>query len=260
MHLNRLLLCPVLSLSLLVVAFSTGIQAQAPEMVLVSAEDFVNTAQYEFVGVGPINAFRETKRVCAHSFYIDKTEVTNEQYRKFLEESGYKPEWPENFLKHWKKGTYPKGKGKHPVVWVSFEDAQAYANWAGKRLPAEEEWQMAAQGGDDRKWPWGNRYDPQKVNFDSEGTMPVGSYPQGASPYGCLDMAGNVWEWTAPVHTDGYHYFSWLRGGSFFLAKGSFWYKQSGPITTYQRVHFLHLTPALNRCASVGFRCVKDVN
>ena len=245
---------------MIVIAFPAGISAQASGMVLVPAEDFLTTGELEFVGVGPINAFRETKKIHPRSFYIDRTEVTNEQYKKFLEQSGYKPRWPGNFLRHWKDGTYLKGKGKHPVVWVSFEDAEVYAKWAGKRLPSEEEWQKAAQGPEGRRWPWGNQYDHQKANLDSEGTMPVGSYTQGASPYGCLDMTGNVWEWTAPVHTDGYHYFSWLRGGSFFLAKGSFWYIQSGPITTYQRVHFIHFTPAYNRCASVGFRCVKNAD
>lgn len=253
-----LLLCVFILYSMTVTASNTRLSAQAPGMVLVPAEDFKNSGELEFVGVGPINALRETVKICPHSFYIDRTEVTNEQYKKFLDDSGYKPKWPENFLRHWEKGNYPKDKSKHPVVWVSYEDASAYAGWAGKRLPTEEEWQMAAQGPGGRKWPWGNLDDPRKANFDSEGTAPVGSYPQGVSPYGCLDMAGNVWEWTAPLHTDGFHYFSWLRGGSFFLAKGSFWYTQSGPITTYQRIHILHFTPAYNRFASVGFRCVKD--
>jgi formylglycine-generating enzyme required for sulfatase activity len=260
MYLRRRLFCLITLFALIEFTHSTWLSAQTPEMVLVPAEDFSDIGEFEFIGVGAINALRETRKVHPHSFYIDRTEVTNEQYKKFLDDTGYKPKWPENFLKHWRKGTYARGRATHPVVCVSFEDAEAYATWAGKRLPTEEEWQMAAQGPDGRRWPWGNQYSSVKANFDSEGTMPVGSYPQGASPYGCLDMAGNVWEWTAPVHTDGYHLFSWLRGGSFFLAKGSFWYKQSGPITAYQRVHFLHFTPAYNRCASVGFRCAKDIN
>ncbi|RKY56186.1 MAG: hypothetical protein DRP89_01895 [Candidatus Neomarinimicrobiota bacterium] len=199
-----------------------------------------------------------TEEVYVPAFYIDKTEVTNEQFKQFLDETGYKPKWPRNFLKNWHNGIYPKGKAKHPVVWVSLEDAKAYAKWAGKRLPTEVEWQKAAQGTDGRTWPWGNIFDPTKANIDSRDTKPVGSYPEGTSPYGCLDMIGNVWEWTDSFQSDGYHYFSWIRGGSYFLAKGSRWYMQGGPITNYQRTKFWYMTPALNRCATVGFRCAKD--
>lgn len=202
--------------------------------------------------------YRFTEEVYVPAFYIDKTEVTNEQFKQFLDVTGYKPKWPKNFLKNWRNRVYPKGKAKHPVVWFSLEDAKAYAKWAGKRLPTEVEWQKAAQGTDERTWPWGNVFDPNKANMDSRDTKPVGSYPEGASPYGCLDMAGNVWEWTDSFQSNGYHYFSWIRGGSYFLAKGSRWYMQGGPITNYQRTKFWYMTPALNRCATIGFRCVKD--
>lgn len=203
--------------------------------------------------------YRNSKMVTLPSYFIDKTEVTNKQFKQFLDGSGYKPQWPKNFLKHWENGTYPSGKANHPVVWVSIKDAQAYADWAGKRLPTEEEWQKAAQGDDNRDWPWGNIYDPKKANMDSDDTKPVGSYPGGASPTGCLDMAGNVWEWTNSVQADGYHYFCWVRGGSYFFAKGSRWYMQGGPIANYQRAKYWLMTPALNRSSSIGFRCVKDI-
>ena len=203
--------------------------------------------------------YRKSKTVTLPSLLIDKTEVTNEQYKQFLDDSGYKPEWPRNFLKHWKNGNYPKGKTNHPVVWVSIEDAKAYAKWAGKRLPTEEEWQKAAQGDDGRDWPWGNIYDPGKANMDSDDTKPVGSFPEGASPYGCLDLSGNVWEWTNSVQTDGYHNFCWIRGGSYYFAIGSRWYMQGGPIANFQRAKFWMMTPALNRSSSIGFRCVKDI-
>ena len=197
--------------------------------------------------------------------YVDENDeyaidVTDNQFKEFLEATGFKPEWPKNFLKHWKNGKYPVGKGDHPVVWVSLKDAKAYAEWAGKRLPTEQEWQKAAQGDDGRDWPWGNIYDPLKANMDSDDTKPVGSYPEGASPYGCLDMTGNVWEWTHSLQADGYHYFCWIRGGSYFFAKGSRWYMQGGPITNYQRAKYWLMTPALNRSSSIGFRCVKDIN
>jgi formylglycine-generating enzyme required for sulfatase activity len=185
--------------------------------------------------------------------------VTNRQFKVFLEQSGYQPKWPRNFLRHWFNRSFPEEKGRHPVVWVSMQDAEAYARWAGKRLPTEAEWQRAAQGKDGRIWPWGNLYDAGKANMDSEGTKPVGSYPEGASPDGCFDMVGNVWEWTDSLASDGYHYFSWLRGGSYYHAKASRWYMQGGPVTNLQRTKFWHMTPALNRCATLGFRCVKDV-
>ena len=144
--------------------------------------------------------YQYTEKVNFPAFYIDKTEVTNEQFKTFMDATNYQPKIPEKFLYHWKNGTYPKKKAKHPVVWVSIKDAKAYAKWAGKRLPTESEWQKAAQSTDGRDWPWGNIFDPNKANMDSDDTRPVGSYPAGASPYGCLDMAGNVWEWTSSLY------------------------------------------------------------
>ncbi|OGG48432.1 MAG: hypothetical protein A3F84_14700 [Candidatus Handelsmanbacteria bacterium RIFCSPLOWO2_12_FULL_64_10] len=93
---------------------------------------------------------------------------------------------------------------QHPVVGVSWEDAKAYCEWAGKRLPTEEEWQQACQGRDGREYPWGNGFGSGRANIEGfrEGflqTAPVGSYPNGASPYGAMDMAGNVWEWTSSL-------------------------------------------------------------
>jgi formylglycine-generating enzyme required for sulfatase activity len=202
--------------------------------------------------------YRNTEVIDLPAYYVDKTEVTNREFKRFMDATNYKPEYPERFLDHWSKGTYPRGKADHPVVWVSLEDAQVYAEWAGKRLPSEAEWQKAAQGDDGRTWPWGNQYDPQKANMDSEDTKKVGSYKSGASPYGCLDMVGNVWEWTDSESSDGYHTFSWLRGGSYFFAKGSMWYMQGGPVTNHQRIKFWHMTPALNRNATLGFRCAKS--
>jgi formylglycine-generating enzyme required for sulfatase activity len=244
-------------------------QPAAPgDMVLVPAGKFQMRVEYRWREGLTLDTlivddagirYRVIREVQLPAYYIDKTEVTNRQFKRFLEASGYQPKHPENFLKHWQNGTYPPGQEDHPVTWVSLEDAGAYARWAGKRLPTEEEWQKAAQGEDGRVWPWGNLYDPAKANMDSPAAEPVGSHPQGASPYGCQDMAGNVWEWTDSFATDGYHDFSWLRGGSYYLAKGSLWYMQGGPITNYQRVKFWMMTPALNRCGTVGFRCAKNV-
>ena len=115
---------------------------------------------------------------------------------------------------------------------------------------------MAAQGADGRLYPWGNEPDASKANVRSEGTRPVGSYPQGASPYGVLDLVGNVWEWTDSKQDDGRHWFSYLRGGSWYQALTSVWYPESGLITNNQRLHFWWQSPGLDRTATIGFRCV----
>jgi len=202
------------------------------------------------------------------TYYIDKTEVTNAMYKAFLDSSHYIPGDLTNFLKHWVKSgkniekpwlwNYPDSLANHPVVWVSHDDARAYAQWYGKRLPTEEEWQYAAQGADLLNWPWGNEFDESKCNGNSESTMPVGSYTDGASPFGCLDMAGNVWEWNYKVWDDGHTRFTLLRGGSYFKTDGSLWYPSSGAQGCEVHEKMLLLYPGLDRCANIGFRCVAD--
>ena len=106
-----------------------------------------------------------------------------------------------NFLRDWKNGDLPAGGTIKPVTWVSLEDARAYAAWAGKRLPHEWEWQYAAQGADGRLYPWGNEWDADAVPAPDHGrTMrgpdDVDAHPRGASPFGVMDLVGNVWQWT----------------------------------------------------------------
>jgi len=126
--------------------------------------------------------------------WIGKTEVTIGQFRKFVKASGYQPQgkWEES------------GEDERlPVASVTWADAVAYCKWAGCRLPTEAEWERAARGADGRRYPWGKRWDPAKANTSDEGpkhATPVGTYAEGASPYGCLDMAGNVWEWCSSLH------------------------------------------------------------
>jgi len=134
-------------------------------------------------------------------FYIDKYPVTNEEFKKFLDATHYRPTDSLNFLKDWANGTYPAGWAKKPVTWVSFEDARAYAQWAGKRLPHEWEWQFAAQGTDGRAYPWGNTWQASAVPVPDQGrTMrspdSVDAHASGASPFGVMDIVGNVWQWT----------------------------------------------------------------
>jgi formylglycine-generating enzyme required for sulfatase activity len=193
-------------------------------------------------------------------FAVDETLVTNTDYASFLRASGYQPRHRKNFLKHWHDGRLPPGQEQHPVVYVDLNDARAYAKWAGKRLPTEEEWQFAAQGSDGRKYPWGNLMEPGRRNGgETGGTTPVKAFPQGRSPYGCYDMCGNVWEWTESQRRDGHTRFCIIRGGAFFEAKGSGWYANGGPRPVNFAAKFLLMWPGLDRCSTIGFRCAIDL-
>jgi gamma-glutamyl hercynylcysteine S-oxide synthase len=124
-------------------------------------------------------------------YRIDKYLVTNAQYARFLAATGHRP--PST----WKEGRIPEGELLHPVTLVNWYDAQAYARWAGKRLPTEAEWEKAARGIDGRRWPWGETMDPKRLNtyYNTGSTTSVDAYKSGTSPYGVFDMAGNVAEW-----------------------------------------------------------------
>ncbi len=129
----------------------------------------------------------------AAAFYIARTPITNRQYQEFLEATHHPAPG------HWVGGVSPPGKEQHPVTYIDWHDAQAYCHWANVRLPSEAEWEKAAGGGG-RLWPWGDEPPTrERGNFNAwiGTTSPAGAYPRGASPYGVLDLAGNVWEWTA---------------------------------------------------------------
>jgi len=134
-------------------------------------------------------------------FYMDKFTVTNARFKGFLDASHYHPKDDLNFLQDWKDGNFPQGWANKPVTWVSQDDARAYAAWAGKRLPHEWEWQLAAQGTDGRLYPWGNEWRASAVPVPEKGRNlreadNVDAHPDGASPFGLQDMVGNVWQWT----------------------------------------------------------------
>ena len=186
-------------------------------------------------------------------FYLDKTEVTNWAYKKFVDETGHQKPL------HWQGGTIPPGLEDHPVVWVSWEDAVAYAEWAGSRLPTEMEWEKAARSTDGRIYPWGNRFDPKRANAweaGIHGTAPVGSFPDGNSPYGVLDMAGNAAEWVSdqfkpyPNATALLPEYSReirvLRGGSWTFNE------------YYARVTHRYPRAPTERHSSYGFRTARD--
>ena len=136
-------------------------------------------------------------KVTMDTFWIDRTEVAKDQYQKCVDAG---------------KCAVPvcsgTGISDHPVVCVSWQDATNYCAWAGRRLPTEAEWEKAARGTDGRKYPWGNEApDDKRLNYNANvgKTSAVGSYPSGASPYGALDMAGNVWEWVADWYDQNYY-------------------------------------------------------
>ena len=175
-------------------------------------------------------------QVVTDRFAITETPITNAQYAAFVEATGHRaPDvdaatWNGYGLVHpyertrrhaWADGKPPAGRKDHPVVLVSHGDAEAYAAWlsevTGKtwRLPSEAEWEKAARGPDGRRFPWGNFWNPLVLNSHDEGpfdTLPVGSFPKGASPYGLLDAAGQVFEWTGSP-----------AGAGRYLVKGGSW-------------------------------------
>lgn len=223
------------------------------EMVLIAAGAFL---------MGP-----ERRQVHLDAFYIDRTPVTNEQFLKFVETTGYAPDDEDRnrFLMHLRDVATTRKLAKHPVVFVSWNDARAYASWVGKRLPTEAEWEKAARGTDGRRYPWG-REEPTKsralFGHRVGMTAAVGSFPRGASPYGVLDMAGNVQEWCED--TDELEFYLHgpdrnprnagdresstrvMRGGSFIHSAASL------------RVTARTSLEPQYRFASGGFRCVRN--
>ena len=223
------------------------------------------------------------------AFYMDIYEVTNAQFKKFVDAN---PQWSKDniehkfhrsydygghYLKLWNGNDYPPGKADHPVVWVSWYAAMAYAEWAGKRLPTEAEWEYAARGGlTGKKYPWGDAEPtPDDANYDENvnDTTPIGTYP--ANGYGLYDMAGNVCEWCLdkhdpdfyrashnsrnPVSVSGGQPLAWLlknfkhiqgdrvlRGGAWNL------------LAQFTRVARRNSDTPATTSADTGFRCVMD--
>ncbi|HMF74230.1 MAG TPA: formylglycine-generating enzyme family protein [Bryobacteraceae bacterium] len=195
------------------------------------------------------------------SFFLDQYPVTNAQFKKFIDAAKYHPQDDLNFLRDWKNGSYPDGWENKPVTWVSQEDARAYAAWAGKRLPHEWEWQFAAQGNDGRSYPWGNEWRPSAVPVPDKGrTMrgpdAVSAHPEGASPFGVMDLVGNVWQWT-DEYLDEHTRSGVLRGGSYYQPQGSMWYFPAA-YRNDQHGKLLLLAPSADRSAALGFRCAAD--
>jgi len=207
------------------------------------------------------NNERPARKVYLKAFFIDKYEVSNALYKKFIETTDHRKP------KYWDDGRF-NAPGQ-PVVGVSYDDAVAFAKWAGKRLPTEAEWEKAARGKDQRIWPWGNKWATDKedpyanIYGEDDGyefTAPVDSYTRGASPYGALNMAGNVWEWCADWYDKDYYLNSSLfnpKGpakGTIRVLRGGSWVNKAGSIQTTKRIRNY---PDV-RTDFYGFRCAKS--
>ena len=194
-------------------------------------------------------------KVYLDAFWIYKNLASVAQYRKFCKATGRKmpdpPDWG------W--------KDDHPIVNVTKDDAKAYCDWAGASLPIEAQWEKAARGTDGRKYPWGNQWDPGKLQCskkdlgDAGSTAPVGSYPGGASPYGCLDMAGNVWQWCADWYDESYYAKSPARNptgpatGADRVMRGGSWIIDF--VRNFRCADRVRNLPDV-RIGLIGFRCV----
>ncbi|MGE5520081.1 MAG: formylglycine-generating enzyme family protein, partial [Candidatus Dadabacteria bacterium] len=220
------------------------------------------------------------KTLQMESFYIDVHPVTNKEFRDFLQSTNFIPSDTVNFLRHWNNKSIPSGQENFPVVNISYEDAKAYAQWAGKRLPTEAEWQYAAQTTDGRFWPWGNDVkqkakaaknisatltlidygepDSTLCNPGNGNLYPVGKYAKGINPYGLTDLVGSVWQLTNDRYQNDTYDYIIMKGGSYYKPGGSWWYVQGGPKPLPYRQMLLRLSQGFERNNTVGFRCVKD--
>ncbi len=194
------------------------------------------------------------RRVYLDGYYISRYPVTNAEYRTFVEATGY------GIPEHWQDGIYPAWAADHPVAYVSWQDAAAYCRWARGRLPTEAEWEKAARGTDEREYPWGNTFDASLCNSRESGikvTTAVARYsPEGDSPYGVSDMAGNVWEWVLDWSAPSYDSASSLRNpmgpptGKAKVIRGGSYLNSQRLNTCFMRDHALPEIHAVN----YGFR------
>jgi formylglycine-generating enzyme required for sulfatase activity len=221
------------------------------EMVLVPAGEFTMGSSNEDE--------RPPHAVFVEAFEMDQFEVVNDEFQRFVDETGYQTEGEQAGEEDdWR--AHAEGKPRHPVVKVTFNDARAYCEWAGKRLPSEAEWEKAARGTEQLAYPWGNEWDPGRANAKESGyrgTTVAGSFPQGASPYGAMDMAGNVAEWTTDWFKayPGGDFASPYFGERYRVIRGGGWFTEEELVRTAER----SASSEDLRNDDVGFRCVRSV-
>ncbi len=257
----------VLPVELLPLEAPVEIEVIEQKQVLISAGSYVMGSPGRPAAEGKGNEDEgPPHEVFVTDFYMDLYETTNAHYQAYIESTGKKAPLL------WREGVYPPALTNHPVVYVSWYDAAGYCNWAGKRLPNEEEWEKAARGDDQRNFPWGVKFSHEKANTPQHwiakgidvwqgSTLPVGSFENGKSPYGLYDMAGNVYEWVSNWYLP-YTGNQWpnvhygkrnkvLRGGSWYDCM-SYGCGLSAPV--YNRSRF---TPEIKN-KGFGFRCASD--
>jgi formylglycine-generating enzyme required for sulfatase activity len=206
------------------------------------------------------------RRMQLPAFAIDKYEVTNKRYKRFVDAMGYKVPWSQDpaaapYIWDWQKRIYPEGKGDDPVVLVSWEDAKAFCAWAGKSLPTEAQWEKAARGANGNAYPWGADWAAGKANTSESGlrqTSPFGAFKEDVSPYGVSDMGGNVSEWVqdwfAPY--PGNPIISYEEKEKYRILRGGSWDYFHSIAAAHHRQY---ATPQ-SQMTAIGFRCVKAMD
>lgn len=240
----------------------------------VAAEEVFVPAGLFTMGIDHPRATDEKPRrqVYLSAFFINRYEVTNARFAAFVAATGYQTEAEKRGVEKadgisWRQ---PHGPGavaapSHPVVYVSWRDAEAYCAWRGGRLPTEAEWEKSARGPDGRLWPWGAAFAAGRANvWGAEdgyaGLAPVGSFPAGASPYGALDLAGNVWEWCADWYDADYYATAPTQDpqgpatGRFKVLRGGSWINRGPTLRSINRFEVL----PVERSPYIGFRCARS--
>jgi formylglycine-generating enzyme required for sulfatase activity len=237
---------------------------------------FKQTHGDDFIAYPPMN---DSNLIDMPSYWIDKYLVTNADFYNFTVQSNYKPSDTVNYLKHWVNGRPIQTDEKKPVVYISYEDAQAYAFWNQKSLPSEIQWQYAAQTPALHEWPWVQEkpvtreieeitntlstvkikgIDSSFCNLGNGLLDTVGAYPKGMNTNGLYDLVGSVWQLTNSKYVTGSYEYIIMKGGSYFKPSGSWWYVQAGPRELTYAQYLLRVSQGFERNATVGFRCVSN--
>ena len=224
-------------------------QLNPKEMILISSGDFLQ---------GDEDGSRDEQpqhTVLLNAFWMDRYPVTNQEYKMFVDVTAHRRP------PHWTSGTYPLEQANHPVTNVSWQDAEDYAEWVGKRLPTESEWEKAARGTLGRTYPWGDAFRKDNVNSTNEygGTTAIDQFPGGGSPYGVMDMCGNVQEWCSDWYYDDYYKTAPVdnptgpAGGQYRVCRGGFYAENRMGVRCSQR----HYAPPSTMQDHIGFRCAR---